>query len=316
MALRLRDRWLRYPQTLWVRRAIFQVHLWAGIGIGIYVFVVSASGSVLVYRNELYAHFSPKPLIVSGGGTPMSVERLTEAARRRYPTFDVGGVRTGETPNHALEVTLVRGDDRTLRFFHPFTGEDLGSVLPAGYRGTQWLLDLHDNLLNGTTGRRVNGAGAIALMLLSVTGAIVWWPGIKTWRRSMSIDLRSGWKRLNWSLHSALGFWCWAFMVMWAITGAYLAFPQTFGAIFDYMEPFDENNPAERMVDQIQYWLGYLHFGRLGGRGIPGCGRGLCDATTKLIWAAVGLVPPVLFVTGAVMWWNRVAIKRLRESRL
>jgi uncharacterized iron-regulated membrane protein len=64
--------------------------------------------------------------------------------------------------------------------------------------------------------------------------------------------------------------------------------------------------PVQRFVDQAMYWLAYLHFGRLGGRGISWCGRGLCDSTTKAIWAFFGLAPAAMFVTGAIMWWNRV----------
>ena len=104
---------------------------------------------------------------------------------------------------------------------------------------------------------------------------------------------------------------------MWAITGIYLCFPNEFGAMFDRVQPLDDANPFDRTVDRIQYWLAYLHFGRLGGRGIPGCGRGLCDATTKVIWAVVGLVPPIMFVTGALMWWTRVVrpVRRARPSQ-
>jgi uncharacterized iron-regulated membrane protein len=193
---------------------------------------------------------------------------------------------------------------------HPFTGEDLGDPLPAGYRVTAWMLDLHDNLLSGETGRRVNGIGALVLILLCLTGAVIWWPGIRNWRRSLTPVLRSNWRRLNWSLHSALGFWFFAFILMWGITGAYLSYPQGFAAVFDYLEPLDEDNPVERIGDRIQYWLAYVHFGRLGGRGIPGCGRGLCNSTTKLLWAAFGLVPPLMFLTGALMWWNRVLRRR------
>jgi uncharacterized iron-regulated membrane protein len=128
------------------------------------------------------------------------------------------------------------------------------------------------------------------------------------------VDYRANVTRLNWSLHSALGFWFVAFVVLWGITGMYLSFPQAFAAGFDALEPFDESLPVERLVDRVQYWLAYLHFGRLGGRGIPGCGRGLCDSTTKAIWAVFGLVPPLLFVTGALMWWNRV-VKAARHGR-
>ena len=93
---------------------------------------------------------------------------------------------------------------------------------------------------------------------------------------------------------------------MWGITGAYLSFPALFSVIVDFVEPFDDLNPVERIGDRVLYWLAFLHFGRLGGRGIPGCGRGLCDSTTKAVWALIGLVPPVLFVTGGLMWWNRI----------
>jgi uncharacterized iron-regulated membrane protein len=297
-------RWVRQPQTLWLRRAIFQIHLWAGLGAGLYIFMISLTGSLLVYRNELYLAFSPKPVVVSGDGEALSSEAIEAAARRSYPGHQITNVQAGETPNHAVEVTLSDGDESKRRLFHPYTAEDLGDPLPLGYRVTAWLLDLHDNLLGGRTGRRINGIGALLLLLLCVTGAVVWWPGIRSWRRSLSFNRRS--TRLTWRLHSALGFWAFAFLLMWALTGTYLAFPDVVGAVADYLEPFDENNSSERVVDRIQYWLGYLHFGRLGGRGIPGCGRGLCNSTTKLVWAVFALVPPVMFVTCALMWWSRV----------
>jgi len=31
------DRWMRHPQPLWPRRVLFQVHLWTGIGAGLYL---------------------------------------------------------------------------------------------------------------------------------------------------------------------------------------------------------------------------------------------------------------------------------------
>lgn len=306
--------WIQRPQRVWLRRALFQIHLWTGLGVGLYVFVISLTGSVLVYRNELYRAFSPLPVIVEGTGTPLTAEALTQAARRAYPEYDVEQVQPGDTANHAVEVTLSRGDARERRILHPFTGADLGNPIPVGYRFTAWLLDLHDNLLAGDTGRQVNGIGALLLLVLGVSGAVIWWPGSGAWRRSLWVDWRANWKRVNWSLHSVFGFWFIAFIVLWAVTGAYLSLPDAFNTAFDAIEPFDENNPADRVVDRIAYWLAYLHFGRLGGRGIPWCGRGLCDTTTKAVWASVGLVLPLMFVTGTIMWWNRVVQPRRRAA--
>jgi uncharacterized iron-regulated membrane protein len=73
---------VRQPQNLLLRRVLFQVHLWIGMGIGVYVLLICLSGSVLVYRNELYQAFSPKPVIVANAGSPMTIAALTAAARR------------------------------------------------------------------------------------------------------------------------------------------------------------------------------------------------------------------------------------------
>ena len=54
--------WVRQPQTLWIRRALFQVHLWAGLAIGLYIVLLSVTGSALVYRVELDRAFAtPRP---------------------------------------------------------------------------------------------------------------------------------------------------------------------------------------------------------------------------------------------------------------
>ena len=235
------DRWVRQPQTLRFRRALLQVHLWSGIGLGLYVLVISLSGSVLVFRDELNLISVPRP-------------------QQGRPT--------------AADIPL-----------------------------TVWLLDLHDNLLSGPTGRRTNAIGALLTMLVGVTGAVVWWPGIRNWRRSLTIDARAPWKSLNWRLHSALGFWCLAFVLMWGVSGFHLSLPGPFSAAARWLETLDESNPARNMGDKVLYWLTYAHFGRFSGR-IPGCGA-ICGTTLKVAWALVGLVPVLLFATGFVMWWNR-----------
>src|SRR6185503_17821732 len=51
--MRVWQQWTRQPQKLWLRRAVFQIHLWSGIGVGLYVLMISVTGSVLVYRNEM-----------------------------------------------------------------------------------------------------------------------------------------------------------------------------------------------------------------------------------------------------------------------
>jgi uncharacterized iron-regulated membrane protein len=70
----------------------------------------------------------------------------------------------------------------------------------------------------------------------------------------------------------------------------------------DFLEPLDVSSRKLRFGDQALYWLAQLHFGRFAG--IP----------VKIIWTIVGLAPAVLFLTGLLMWWNRVLRPWLRQN--
>ena len=292
-------RWVQQPQKIWLRRALFQLHLWSGIGIGLYVLMISLTGSVLVYRNELYVWATPEPIVSSGAGPLLTDEQLTEAALRTYPGYEVADIRRARNPDQAVDIWLRRGGAERMRMFDPRSAADLGDSVPLAMRAVARLLDLHDNLLASDTGRRVNGIGALCVLVLAGSGMVVWWPGLKTWRRSLTVPRGLGWRRTVWHLHSSIGFWSLAFTLIFGLSGAYLAFPEAF-----------------HLDEEILYWLAYLHFGRINGIGIPCSGPGLCDQATKLVWALFGLAPAVMFVTGAMIWWNRVVRGRRRPVEM
>jgi uncharacterized iron-regulated membrane protein len=85
----------------------------------------------------------------------------------------------------------------------------------------------------------------------------------------------------------------------------YLCFPNAFQDLADRFDPLPPDATL-RFSDEVIYWLAYLHFGRINGIGIPCHGPGLCDQATKAVWALFGLAPAAMFLTGAIMWWNRV----------
>ena len=288
------EKWLDRPQTVWLRRALFQIHLWTGIGVGLYVLLMSVSGTVLIYRRQLAKTFSHEQRIAPGPGAPMTVDELKQVAKRYYPEYEVTRVYERKNPDQPVEILLAGGEKRLQRLFNPYTGADLGDPLQPGFRFILWLADLHDNLLHGKAGLRWNAAGAIFTILLCLTGAVIWWPGIRNWRSSLTVRRRQNPRGLNWALHSALGFWSLAFIFMWGISGLYLSIPESFNAVVDFLEPMRDSSKTTRFGDQVLFWLSRLHFGRFAG--LP----------VEIIWTIFGLAPAVLFVTGAVMWWKRV----------
>jgi uncharacterized iron-regulated membrane protein len=280
---------------------MFQIHLWTGLGLGGYVLAISLSGSALVFRNDLYMAFTAEPVIVAPSGERLDSVTLRERAVRAHPGYEVSRVWENEdNPDQAIDITLARDDGRERhRLFDPYTGSDLGSSIPAGIRVMSWLDDLHVNLVSGATGRLVNAAAAGLWIVLGISGAFVWWPGIRDWRKSLGIRRNVSWRRFNWDLHSAAGIWMLLFVLLWGVTGVHVSIPDPFWAVVDYFEPQPDGFRAEPRIGEIVLrWSSRLHFGSFGGR------------PTQALWVVLGLAPVLLLVTGAIMWWNRVWRRR------
>lgn len=207
------QQWLEHPRKMRLHNVVFRIHMWVGALVGAYVTFMSVTGSIIVYRNELFQCVS-----------------------------------------------------------------------------VEWVVKLHATLLAGGVGRLVNGMGAAALTLLCFTGAIVWWPGVEHWRRSLTVGWGTHSARINWDLHSAVGFWCFSFVLLWGVSGIYFAFPRG----FDVLLLLD---PGDRVTDQALWWLSALHFGRFG-------------SLTKAVWAVLGLVPAFLACTGTFLCYRSVTCKR------
>lgn len=376
-------RLLHAPQQLWVRRAIFQIHLWAGIGVGLYVFVIGVSGSVLMFRDELAAPYPDVAAAAETGAAAVGVPEVVATARAARPSAELLGVYAPAGPDESFIAWVEENEVIDPVVVDAATGAILGVRRQQPW--LDWLQDLHFYLLAGDTGLIVNGIGGLLLLAMGATGLVIWWPGLGGWRRGLTVDFSRNWKRINWDLHGATGFWTSALLMMWAATGAYFAFPAQFRAVVNALSTLSVAEPAvasshgaldtsERALDvaaaiavahetvpgatlarvsfprsgasalevvmapggvrrsnEIGYvslyfdrrdgalleqrkhdvasvgdfvmaWVGAAHTGNFGGWPV------------KILWAVLGLAPPLLFVTGALMWWNRVVRKKLGGS--
>ena len=234
------------PQAVWWRKALFQVHLWTGIIAGLYLIVACASGSALVFHWEIENLPAPR---VEPSTASIDYDFLVRAAELAHPGWLVAGFMTPSGPGGVAQVSLFNESGEYInRFQNPHTGEDLGAIVL--HEPLEWLVGLHVELLGGETGRIVNGVGGICLLVMASTGIVVWWPGIRNWRRSLGVKWGSRWKRVNWDLHSAVGFWALAFVLTWAVTGVYFIFPEPFHQALGSLTPLEENElpPAPEPV--------------------------------------------------------------------
>ncbi len=263
----LAQRWLYHPQRLALRKALFQVHLWCGICLGLYIFFISVTGSVLVYRNELYVAATPNPLIADTPAAVLDDATLQARALQERPGYELSRFVRASNDEGATEIWLTQGEDTIKRFYDPRTGEDVGSAARLGQNAVITLISLHESFMAGETGRKVNGIAALFVVLLVLTGLVIWWPGVKRWRRSLHVRRGVKFKRMIWDLHSMIGIWCAAFILVFAVSGIYLCFPDIFHDLGDRLQPISDANAGQRFVDHALYWLAFLHFGRINGIG-------------------------------------------------
>lgn len=243
----IRHFWER-PQQMWARRAIFQVHLWAGILLGSYVIAIGISGSILVFKEELL----PRPHITVPhrnlrACTTNQLAQAIETADRTYagrtaylascpdeadPLFAIS-MRSSAQPKAGPNKLLP---DPLTAYIDPTTGNVVGQA-DVEHSWVHWVDDFHVYLLAGRRGEQWNGIGAGVLLLLVLSGLVIWWPGIKRWKRGFVLDLRRGWKRINWNLHNVTGIWTILFTLTWATTGIYFAWPRAMTAAISRISP-------------------------------------------------------------------------------
>jgi uncharacterized iron-regulated membrane protein len=290
------QRWVLRPQTLHWRRWLLRVHLWVGLAAGVYILVLSVSGSAVVLRPQFHMWMTPRS--VPTEGTRLTGVDLHDALRRSYAGYEVASFREPPRVESPVFVTLERAGETSERLFDPYAVRDLGLAYPDVLRAVEWLVDLHDNLLGGETGRAVNGVGGSAIVLLVLTGAVLWWPGKARWRQALVTGPPAKTRRFALRLHNALGLWSIGLVFVWAITAVYFAFPAPFEGLLDFFDadPSDLDRPGDPLLQAAIK----LHFGRFGG--MPG----------RLLWIALGLTPAALFVTGLIMWWTRSGRVRRR----
>ena len=229
----------------------FSIHHWVGLVAGVFLLLSSVTGSVLVFHHEIdHAQFASLSTLAA----PAPELRVDSSIRRilqAYPEADIRVPGLPDAPNQALKYEIRKGDTRKWVFVHPETGETLGVVKRADKRLVHVLLDLHYNLLSGTPGKIAVLLGGIALLVLTLTGFLLYRRSILrvlTFRQRVSLKSR---RSLFSSLHRVVGVWSLVFNLMISITGTYIAFTIVQSALASGGAAVETPPPATVSVDAV-----------------------------------------------------------------
>jgi uncharacterized iron-regulated membrane protein len=214
-----------------MRRTLLQIHLYIGLAACLFLAVLSLTGAVITFENELNQAVNPWLLTVQPEASALPWETVRHRVEEQEPAWRVQRIYM---PANSGDSTYVRLVSRTSpRTGEVYVNQYTGTILGWKQKSNQLLWKIHEvhiNLAAGTVGSQFVTWSSIALLCLSLSGLYLWWPRKIfrfTWRRPLS--------RTNYDLHRTLGFWSSGAMFLFAVTGLNLHI-QTGGTLFEMMD--------------------------------------------------------------------------------
>src|SRR6185295_17752622 len=193
-------------------KIIFWSHLLAGGIAGGVIFIMSATGFIVMYERQLveFAERDMRPITAPGTGAQrLSLDELVAKVREQNPKTQVTGIVLRNEPTASVAVGFGRDG---ANYVNPYTGAVLGgeSKLHDWFHDViEWHRWFGTEGEGRTTARAITGACNLAFFWLAVTGVYLWWPRSWQWRglkMSLLISTRLRGKARDWNWHNVIGF--------------------------------------------------------------------------------------------------------------
>lgn len=210
------------------KKKLWKVHAWLGLYVGSMILLLSLSGSIIVFRDELDQLVNPELFKVSHSSNTISLDSVIEKVKGAYPNYTVYHVRLSGAQS-VVEVKIKpekkkagKGKSSDLDVYvDPVTGDINGARAPeTGIVDT--VTKLHTNLLAGKVGRWIVGIFGLALLAMLIVGLMIY-PSFMKKQSVTNIRWREGARKVSADWHKLLGLVSVPLNLVWAITGITLA---------------------------------------------------------------------------------------------
>lgn len=225
------------------KKTIKTLHLYFGLLIGAIIIVVSITGALYVFKEDI-EHLQRKKHIYHGEANisdkmPLKIYELEAKIKQQvdepYPLHWVEVPidksksykffyfeRNPDTWNYFDEYPIYKSV-----YINPYSGKVL-HVYDEKNNFFAYMKSIHWSFfLNSDWGKYVVGIPVLIFLFMLVSGIILWWPKNKASRKQrfwFQWKNIKNWKRKNYDLHSILGFYASFIALIVAITGVFYSF--------------------------------------------------------------------------------------------
>ena len=245
-----------------VKKIIFQLHLWLGLLSGIIVFIVSVTGCLYVFHEEITTWLRKDAIYADKdtGTKRLPQEKLLQAAQQAFPPGEtISWFNIYNNPEKNQVFFSYKNNPDGLTYFtnidhynavfvNPYSGKIEG-VYNEKTDFFNVVKFLHWSLLFKTSiGQPIVGWATLIFVVLLITGLVLWWP--KSFKSARNL-FRIKWKKTTgiykkfYDLHNVLGFWGLAGLLIISLTGMVWAFGWFQGLV--YVAASGTTTPPERL---------------------------------------------------------------------
>ncbi len=268
-----------------MKKTIGLLHLWLGLASGLVVFIISITGCIYVFEQELkaWAYKDREVIEIPNHAVKKPLSELLQIAQREVgEDHSIQGIEIPEAADqtYSFRPFQIR-DNKAKTYFgeivyhrkvyvNPYTGEIVKNE-NSKYEFFTLVLRLHRNLLlKKEIGQVVVGSSVIIFVVMLITGIVLWWPkNMKALKKRLSFKWKNTtqWKRKNYDVHSILGFYSSWIVLIIALTGLTWAFDwfndsvqwvANGGVKTEKVKPLDSDTTQAGSILPIDQILSYL----------------------------------------------------------
>ena len=208
------------------KKTLFKLHSWAGLICLVPFLLISFTGSLLVFKDEIDSVLLPEFTQVIAQGERLNSNTLIHNIKSQLPGYELGSweILSG---SEADRIYLIKhGTDEWYKaHLNPYTGKVLSQPVDLHHYLTDWLLQLHYTLLlndlfefDRDLGTAFTSIFAIWLMFLGISGLVIY---RRFWARVFTLRLDQRLLALLSDVHKMIGTLSSPVLLILGLTGGY-----------------------------------------------------------------------------------------------
>lgn len=230
------------------------IHRWLGLASGLVVFIVALTGALYAFQAEIQDLTQPWRFVDATGSAPLPPSRIRALADQALPNRLLHSVHYLEAGRSVVATYYAPTDTYYYGVYvDPYRGQVL-RVVDFNQTFFRWVLNGHYYLwLPPAIGQPLVASATLVFVLLLLSGLVLWWPkNRKGVRQRLTVNWSARWRRVNYDLHTVVGFYALTIGLLLGLTGLVWGFRWVASAMYwstsggaalvDYAEPASDTS--------------------------------------------------------------------------